>query len=334
MATRPRVWISVEYAPPDRFYSCFDSAYEARQALRAQGCAASLFSVRQPLDLLPLGAGPMEARDVLYPIAETCQELPGDPVGLRRLAQQRGLPIIGSPWQVVQAASDKAAARDTMRRAGIAVPRAATLAVADELEQLVAAVRTGPGLPAVAKPVSGRGGSIDVEYLPDEHALRWRIRRFLLAPKDPLLIEEYVRGIELTAWVLELPGRPPAVEVLEIAKNGPIFDRHTKNGRQRAGLHLAEDAVEEYPDFTVHRPPRISPSELSAVQETALRLHRIFGAVGYSRTDLILRDGVPVVLETNSTPRLRAGSALGMSAAADDRFGSLLAGLAELTLSR
>ena len=324
---RPRVWVSVEYAPPNRFYSCFDSAYEARQALREQGIAANLFSTRQPLDQLPVQAG-----DVLYPIAETCQELPGDPVGLRRLAQHRRLPVIGSPWQVVRAASDKATARETIRQAGVAVPHATTLSGAGELEELVAATRTVTGLPAVAKPVSGRGGSIGVEYLPDEHALRWRIRRFLLAPKDPLLIEEYVRGVELTAWVLQLPGRPPEVEVLEIAKNTPIFDRHAKNGRQRAGLHLVEDAAEEDPDFAVHRPPRITPVELSAVRDTALRLHSSFGAVGYSRTDLVLRDGVPVVLEINSTPRLRAGSPLGMSAAAADRFGGLLAGLAELAL--
>ncbi len=325
----PRVWISVEYAPPNRFYSCFDTAYEARQALRERGIAANLFSTRQPLEQLPVAPA-----DVLYPIAETCQELPGDPLGLRRLAQQRGLALIGSPWQVVRAASDKAAARDTMHRAGVAVPRAVTVSGTGELDELVGTVRAGTGFPAVAKPISGRGGSIDVEYLADEHALSWRIRRYLLAPKDPLLIEEYVQGVELTAWVLTLPGRPPEVEVLEIAKNGPIFDRHAKNGRQRAGLHLVEDSAEQYPDFTVHRPPRITPAQLSAVRDTALALHRAFGAVGYSRTDLVLRDGVPVVLEINSTPRLRAGSALGMSAAAADRFGGLLAGLAELALRR
>jgi D-alanine-D-alanine ligase len=322
---RPRVWISVDYSPPDRFASCFDSAFEARQALREHGYPANLFSIREPLDRLPL-----MARDVIYPIAETCIELPDDPVGLRRLADRRGIPVLGSPWQAVQSATDKRIARNTISRVGIRVPSGSTVSGDSELDRVVAGLLAMPGLPAVAKPVTGRGGSIGVEYLPDEHTLRWRIRRFLMASTDPLLIEEYVRGTELTAWVLEQPGATPIVEILEITKDGPILDRHTKNGRQRAGLHV----VENYPEFAVHRPPRIPPSARDAVQTVALALHRLFGAEGCSRTDLVLRSGVPVVLEINTTPRLRADSMLGMSAVKDGRFGAVLGGLAELAISR
>jgi D-alanine-D-alanine ligase len=291
--TRPRVWISVDFERGRRFRSCFDSAFELRGALRAAGYTANLFSLTRPLDFLRSGG-----EDVVFPVAETVAVRRADPFWLRRALEQRGVAVVGSSYAVVTAASDKARARAVLSHAGYSVP-AGIVVRGRSLADAAAAFVGTRGFPVVAKPSVG-GGSMGVEYLRDAGALRRWVRRFETGAEMPLLLEEYVSGMELTTWVVDC-GRA-VVATMEIVKHdAPIFDRTAKAGPQ--------DDIPVRARVAAHV-PSLQRDVLQRVEDTAVGVHRLFGVRAYSRTDMIVRDGWPVVLELNTTPRLRPGSTL------------------------
>ncbi len=114
---------------------------------------------------------------------------------------------------------------------------------------------------------------------------------------DEVLIETAIKGIELTCPVLERPdGSVSALPPIEIRpKISDFFDYEAKyqdNG--------SEELV----------PAPRSAEILAAVQKIALKVHRILGCRGVSRTDMIMKDGVFYVLETNTLPGLTVNSLL------------------------
>ena len=93
-----------------------------------------------------------------------------------------------------------------------------------------------------------------------------------------------------------------ALPVTEIVpKGGAFFDFRAK---------YTEGACEEI------TPARIPGDVTRRVQELALRAHQALGCEGMSRTDFIIRDGVPHALETNTIPGMTRMSLLPQAAAA------------------
>jgi D-alanine--D-alanine ligase len=118
---------------------------------------------------------------------------------------------------------------------------------------------------------------------------------------DDLLVEEVVRGRELTCGVLETDGRPRALPPIEIRpRAGALFDYHAK---------YTPGASEEI------CPAPLSPAERRRVEETALKVHGIFACAPLSRTDMfLLGDGSIQVLEVNTLPGMTATSLIPLSA--------------------
>ncbi len=69
------------------------------------------------------------------------------------------------------------------------------------------------------------------------------------------------------------------------------------------------------------------------IREASLVMHRTLGCRGVSRSDFILRDGIPVYLETNTIPGLTRASLLPRAArAAGLSMGELLDGIVRCAL--
>lgn len=113
---------------------------------------------------------------------------------------------------------------------------------------------------------------------------------------DRVLVDEYVKGIELTVSVLG-NHRPRALPVVEIVPRvGKFFDYNSK---------YLESGAEEIV------PARISKTLTKRVQDIAVRVHKILGCRGFSRVDFILKDSTePYVLEINTIPGLTPMSLL------------------------
>jgi len=85
-----------------------------------------------------------------------------------------------------------------------------------------------------------------------------------------------------------------------IPREAVFFDYHAK---------YTPDATEEI------TPARLPEETIGEIQRIALRVHAGLGLEGMSRTDVIVRDGVPVVLEVNTIPGMTETSLLPQAAA-------------------
>jgi D-alanine-D-alanine ligase len=148
-----------------------------------------------------------------------------------------------------------------------------------------------------------------------------------------VLVEEYIRGKEITCGVLENFS----------TEGGPASGR---GGQEVAALPVTEivpvkghkffnyDAKYKPGHCQEITPAQIDEATREKVQEIAVRVHQLLGCRGYSRTDMILKNDNIYVLETNTLPGLTTNSLIPQAAkAAGLTFGQLLDKIIESSLS-
>ena len=118
---------------------------------------------------------------------------------------------------------------------------------------------------------------------------------------DEILIEERIRGMELTAGVIggDEPVALPLVEIRPQASD--TFDYEAKY-TPGASLEIC--------------PAPIDAALTARVQALARLAHHALGCWGVSRSDFMVRAGEPYILETNTLPGLTEGSLLPQAARA------------------
>jgi len=106
----------------------------------------------------------------------------------------------------------------------------------------------------------------------------------------PYILEQFIRGRELTVGVIDRDGKPIALPVIEVElEDGHTFDYD--------GKYLGRGTREICP-------ANIPGDMCHAAQEAALIAHEALGCEGYSRTDVIAADDGIYFLETNTLPGL------------------------------
>ena len=112
---------------------------------------------------------------------------------------------------------------------------------------------------------------------------------------DKILVEQRIVGTEITVGVLGDDNDLQALPIVEICcpEATEFYDLSVK-----------------YVDPTeIHRiPARISDDDYRAAQELACRAHRALGCFGISRSDFIVTDKGPIILETNTIPGMTSAS--------------------------
>lgn len=208
-----------------------------------------------------------------------------------------GVPYTGAGHLASAIAMDKAVSKQIMDAAGIPTPKWQLLEyTADEVEALAEELP----MPCVIKTIGG-GSSLGV-YLPEDRAELKAALAEVLRYGTKVLAEERIYGRELTVAVLGEKWLP-AVETVPAGKE---FDYEAK--------YQTGGAVETCP-------AQITPEEMTAAGELALRVHKALGLEVYSRTDMILdAEGRLWCLESNSLPGMtptsfvpKEANAVGMS---------------------
>lgn len=135
--------------------------------------------------------------------------------------------------------------------------------------------------------------------------------------EEAVISDDRCEAQEVTCAVLGDEALPPIL--IRPAEKSAFFDYHSK---------YTADAAEEI------CPAPIARDETSAIQEAALKAHRVLGLRGCSRADFILKDGIATLLEVNTLPGMTQTSLLPQAAAAAGySFEELLARLIELGIS-
>lgn len=228
----------------------------------------------------------------------------GEDGTIQGLLELAGLPYTGSGVLASALAMDKLRAKELFARAGIPMARHELVTrqdLARDARALVDRLCASPGLPCVVKPVSA-GSSVATHLVASEDGLLPALRD-ALAADSRALVEERLFGTEVTCGVLGggLHEEAEALPLTEICPAGEFFDYRSKYTKGQS-----EDIT----------PARVDAQVTARVQELALEAHEALGCEGMSRTDFIIRDGIPHVLETNTIPGMTPLSLLPQEASA------------------
>lgn len=241
----------------------------------------------------------------------------GEDGTIQSLLELVGLPYTGPDVLASSLAWNKPIAQGLFARQGLRVPDRVTLSQQAFREMGAVAVvdraAAALGIPLVVKPASG-GSSLGLTIVEDPASLPQAIvGAFSYA--DAVLIESFVAGTEVAVTVLAGEALP-AVEIRP--KDGP----YDFAARYTAG------ATE------FHAPARLDDEVAAACAEVAVTAERAIGGRYICRADLIVdREGVPNVLELDTSPGLTETSLVPMAAqAAGIGFADLCERLVHLAL--
>lgn len=222
----------------------------------------------------------------------------------------QGAGVLGSA-----AAMNKLMAKRLYRQAGIPTPDYISISTHAPVPD--PGMLKSLGLPIVVKPACA-GSSMGMSIVSDEKDLVQAIEKGF-QNDDTLILEQYIKGTELTCAVLGNQDLE-ALPVIEIVpgKGHDFFDYQAK--------YVAGETNEICP-------ARIDEQTTRRAQQLAVQAHSALFLKGYSRTDMLLKNGELHVLETNTIPGMTATSLFPQSAAkAGYEFGVLMDKLIELAI--
>jgi D-alanine-D-alanine ligase len=200
-----------------------------------------------------------------------------------------GLAYTGSDVAAMAICLDKALAKRLLLQADVPTPRFALLEGATD------ALPSGLRFPIIAKP-NAEGTSKGLgprSVVDDEDALRALVRELAERYRQPVIVEEYISGRELTAGLLGYP-RPRVLPPMEVVFRG--------GGRPVYGYEFKQDFSSE---VTYRCPAELTAEELSRVERVALKAFEALGCRDVARIDFRLDgSGTPYVLEVNPLPGL------------------------------
>jgi D-alanine-D-alanine ligase len=222
----------------------------------------------------------------------------GEDGKVQRILDLFNVPYTGSTAVPSAVGMNKELAKKYFSAIGIKVPKGVTVARGEEIGEVVARVGQEIRAPYVVKPLAG-GSSIGLSLARNDSELVTSIEQALVHA-DKAIIEEYIRGREVTIGVVDSANGQGAYATppLEILLPDDIlfdYDQKYKNLAHPVG------------------PARMSVSERVALEDTALRAHMHLGARHYARYDFIMTDEGPCLLEVNTLPGLTVTSLLPQS---------------------
>ncbi|MBI5799028.1 MAG: D-alanine--D-alanine ligase [Candidatus Yonathbacteria bacterium] len=205
------------------------------------------------------------------------------------------LPYTGSTAIPSAVGMNKDLAKKYFSAVGIKVPKGMIVERGEEVGDVVERVGSEIRAPYVVKPLSG-GSSVGLSLAKNQSELIEGIER-ALAYSEKAIIEEYIRGREVTLGVVDSSSgigsyATPPLEIL--LPEGKLFDYDQKY------RNLAHPVG----------PARMSDAERRGLEEAALRAHAHLGARHYARYDFIMTDEGPCLLEVNTLPGLTNTSLL------------------------
>jgi D-alanine-D-alanine ligase len=203
----------------------------------------------------------------------------------------QGAGVLGSSM-----AMNKLVAKRLYQGASVPTPAYLSFSMTDNIDPLM--VIEALNLPLVVKPACA-GSSVGMTIVKEAKDLQNAIK-LGFQHDDTLIIEEYIKGIELTCGVLgneELEALP-VIEIIP-GQGHEFFDYKAK--------YTAGETLEICP-------ARIDETITKKVQQLAIKAHQALFLKGYSRTDMILGHQNLSVLETNTIPGMTATSLYPQSA--------------------
>ncbi len=221
----------------------------------------------------------------------------GEDGKVQQILEEMNVAYTGSRIDASRSGMDKIGSKSVFKSKNIPMPRHATIKKTDlDKHPLGQVYFKELGTPLVIKP-SCEGSSIGL-FIVDSGRDFYAALDDAFKYGDDVIIEEYVKGREITVGILE----DKALPVVEIIPKKRFFDFEAKYNK----------------DITEYRvPAEIERVLYEVCQDVGLRAHNAIGACFFSRVDMVLSEtGTPLVLEVNTIPGLTETSLLPKAAMA------------------
>ncbi|MBI4435973.1 MAG: D-alanine--D-alanine ligase [Candidatus Omnitrophica bacterium] len=208
----------------------------------------------------------------------------GEDGTVQALLESLKISYTGSDVLASRRAIDKWAAKETFRKKGLLTPVSWMVKPSDPIPS------SGFSFPIVVKPVC-QGSSIGLSIVDRPEELPEAVKKAFQFDAR-VLLEEYIRGSELTVGILG----EEALPVIQILPGNRCYDYEAKYTSDKTQFLI---------------PAPIDDGTTCSVQEAALQAHEALGCSSFSRVDLLLNEeGQPVILEVNTIPGMTARSLL------------------------
>ncbi len=147
------------------------------------------------------------------------------------------------------------------------------------------------GLPLIVKP-NASGSSFGVTLVHNSNELPNAINKAFEEDNNSIIIEEYIKGIEVSCGVFydgnELLTFPPT----EIVSETEFFDYEAKY------LGKSQEIT----------PARLNNKMLQTIQKESAKIYQAFQCEGIVRVDFIIKENTPYYLEINTVPGMSSES--------------------------
>ncbi len=218
----------------------------------------------------------------------------GEDGHIQALLESIGIPYAGSGMLASSMAMDKHISNELFERNDLRVPR---YTIFDKVN--VKAASANLRFPVVLKPIEG-GSRVGGVIVKTKSSLR-NVLKSALQKKGRIMIQEYIKGREMTCGVLEdSSGRSFALPPTEIIPNGSAFFDYRAKYKVGGSVEVT--------------PPKIPAKKIKELQNLALRAHNLLGCRGMSRSDFIFAKSHLYILETNTIPGMTETSLLPQAA--------------------
>lgn len=218
----------------------------------------------------------------------------GEDGTLQRLLEEKQISFTGTGSVGSERAFNKVLTKRIARESGITVVDEVVIQTLDPQTKSSLEAFLTEHKKLVLKPLAN-GSSVGLHMVSSKDELQRALGEMNMSGYLPYVAEPFISGREITVGVRETSEHElhalPCSEVRVI--QGRQFDYQ--------GKYLGK-GVEEL------TPAPLTEDQRKACQEVALRLHEKIGCKGYSRTDMILTEKGPVLLEINTLPGLSKAS--------------------------
>lgn len=148
------------------------------------------------------------------------------------------------------------------------------------------------GLPCFVKP-NKSGSSFGISKVTHKEDLHNAIEK-AYTEDDEVIIESFLKGTEVSVGVINYKGKITVLPITEIVSENDFFDYAAKYEGQSKEI----------------TPARITQKVKEKIEATAKKIYTILKMTGFSRSEFILVNNIPHLIEINTVPGLTAESIL------------------------
>lgn len=212
----------------------------------------------------------------------------GEDGRIQGLLDMLSIPYVGSGTLSSALAMDKEKAKDVFEMHDIPVAKSKAFRIKEKnsINEIAKEVLEKFQFPFVVKPNS-EGSTLGLTIVEKEEQIMEALKK-AVDSDDVILVEDFIKGKELTVPVLGAVGEEKALPIIEIIPKNDHYDYESKYS----------------PGGSEHIVPADLPMDITnTIKEYAVRAHQSLDCEIYSRVDFILtNENIPVILEVNTLP--------------------------------